>query len=329
MHQNLENDSKIFLYAFAGITATILSLVIGLFATRYTTGDLIAPPLTGSISFDEKLMYFASSKQITELDISAVGSSMTLNNWASEPVTAAFDKNYLNYASWGQSFKQTDVLIRFIVSLHKPKVIIMVASPIDFYKNDKKTQFFDHNEVKEYLLNKDVLSAYFKHFDPIYFFNNSIDIKQNRQNNNWYESVMFDFNGGVLLDIEPQKIDKTRWSTTIDMDEVDPSYYTQLKELMTYLSSKNTTLIMIQPPIRCAAIKNQLTSLDMHWKKLSELTDNKNFYFINGHEAMHLDDHFFVDYTHLNKDGAMFFTQKMVDLIKPIVGRKLSKTEVN
>lgn len=308
-----------FVYIFLSFTAIIVSLILtGLFVA-YRTGNLAAPPITGSISFDEKLHYIARTKQVEDIDVLAVGSSMTFNNLSSEPVADRISKKFINFSSWGLTIEQTAYLIKFLVPLYKPKIVIVVSSPMDFYYSNRTPALFDKNEVKQYLLNLDVVQSYSKHFDPIYLFNSSRDIKDLRESNNRYESLLFDSYGGVLLDIDKSAINKQRWNTRIDPAKLDPNAYRAFESLALFLKQQNIAFIMLQPPMRRAAVQDLSGQLAQHWQKIEDVSSGTSLTFINMHEQLDFADDLFVDYAHLNSKGAEIFTRKFLDIVSPVL----------
>lgn len=278
----------------------------------YSRGSLIAPPLTGSLSFDEKLFYIAQAKKVAKVDVLAVGSSMTFNNLSSAQIANGLSNKFINFSSWGLTIQQSSYLIKFLIPIYRPKVVIMVSSPMDFYRNKRKSAFFDTKEVRQYLLNPEIFQAYNRHFDPIYLLKSSSDIKEQRNSNRIYQSLMFDQYGGVLLDMNPTSINKERWETRIDPNRLDPSAYEVLEELALFLKQQNIAFIVVQPPMRQAAVQNITDQLEHHWQQVEAVSLKSSLVFVNLHKELMLSDDFFVDYAHLNYKGADLFTKKLL-----------------
>lgn len=310
-------DHKKFVFTFLGLTTTAVMSVLLILFLAYKTGNLAAPPVTGSLSFDEKLYYTAGMKGVKDIDVLAVGSSMTFNNLSSAPIADRISKKFINFSSWGLTIEQTAYFIKFLVPLYKPKIVIIVSSPMDFYYSKRSPALFDKNEVRRYLMGHDVIQSYGKHFDPIYLLKLSKDIKELRSSNSRYESLLFDAYGGVLLDINKANIDRERWETRIDPARLDPEAYRALENLGLFLKQQKITFVMVQPPMRHAAVDGLSGQLANHWQKVKDISSNTSFIFVNMHERLNLSDDFFVDYAHLNYKGADIFTRGFLDAVSP------------
>lgn len=312
-------DHKKFVFTFLGLTTIAVTSVSLILFLAYKSGNLSAPPVTGSLSFDEKLFFISEARKVGDIDVLAVGSSMTVNNLSSQPIADRVSKKFINFSSWGLTIEQTAYFVEFLVPLYKPKMVIIISSPMDFYDSNRSSALFDKNEVKRYLLNNETFQPYSKHFDPIYLFESSRNIKLQRSTNNIYESLMFDSYGGVLLDMNQSDINKQRWETRIDPSRLDPKAYAALERLALFLKQNKVTFVMAQPPIRHAAVDGILPLLNQHWQKIQEISSNSPFYFINMHDQLNLSDDYFVDYAHLNYKGADIFTRRFLDHVEPIL----------
>ena len=314
---------KIFVYALLASTAlTILVIGISFFAA-YKTGNLIAPPITGSLSFDEKLFFIAKTRPIDKIDVLAVGSSMTLNNLSSLPVVNGISDKFINFASWGLSIKQSEYFIRFLVPLYRPKVVIIVSSPLDFYFDKRDASLFDKEEVNRYLSDGDIIRSYSRHVYPLYMLKASRNIKQQRLLNTMYESLLYDPYGGVLLNIDKSNINQQRWDTKLHLSQIDDNAYGSLERLANFLAAEGIVLVMVQPPIRRAAITGTEDSVERHWKRIEDISLKTSFIFINMDRKLEFSDDYFVDYTHLNRRGADIFTTSLVDIIGPVCKKAL------
>lgn len=318
-HAMTKYSHKKFVYMFIALMLVAITSIMLMLLTAYNRGDLIAPPLTGSISFDEKLYYIARAKKVDKIDVLAVGSSMTFNNLSSSQVAKELGNKFLNFASWGLTIQQSSYLIKFLVPIYKPQVVIIVSSPMDFYRSYRKSAFFDKDEVKQYLLNPEILQAYNRHFDPRYILKSSWGIKDQRKSNHIYESLLFDPYGGVLLDIDQASINKERWETRIDPAKLDPVSYEALEDLALFLKQQDIAFIMVQPPMRQAAVDGLSPQLANHWQKISAISSKTGLTFINMHEKLGFTDNLFVDHAHLNQKGAEIFTQKFLEIASPSI----------
>lgn len=308
---------KKFVYALLVSTAvTIAVLGIGFFVA-HKTGNLIAPPITGSVSFDEKLFFIAKTRPIDKINVLAVGSSMTLNNLSSLPVVNGINDKFINFSSWGLSIKQSEYFIRFLVPLYRPKVVIIISSPIDFYFSKRNARLFDNEEVNRYLADANIIRSYSMHFDPLYMLKASRNIKQQRLLNTMYESLLYDPYGGVLFNIDKSNINQERWDTKLNPSMIDDNAYKALERLSNFLAAERIVLVMVQPPIRRAAIAGKEGLIKKHWQRIEDISVKAPFIFVNMDRKLELSDDYFVDYTHLNHKGADIFTKSLVDIIGP------------
>lgn len=312
--QKADNNIKLRQY-FRELILLIFIVVIALvsiFWALYRNDNLVAPPITGSLSFDEKIFYISKNRILDKRDVIAVGSSMTLNNLASRIIIDEYSESYFNFSSWGLTIKQAKYYIKFLLDIYNPRVVIMVSSPVDFYYSGRVENFFNESEMMSYLLEPNYLQAYYHHFDPYYLIKNSINIWKDRSSNQHYQSLMFDQNGGVTLDMDINDVNLKRWDTAISPQQIDQEAYTDLRELAIFLRNKGVKYVFIQPPMRQHAVEGIDAGLDMHWNKISGIAEMTGMYFINLHRELNFDDTYFVDYCHLNHVGAIHFTKRVV-----------------
>lgn len=295
----------------AGICIALLTLGIG--KLQYDEGRLAAPPVTGRLSFDEKLLYFRNNPPRDRIRVLAIGSSMTLNNLASVPVSDAVGGGYLNFSSWGLSVRQIAYLTRFLVERYQPEVVINVTGPMDFYRDAAPAEFFDRLEVTGFLDGGSTFLLYMKYFDPFYVVKNSLGLRAIRNGNSSYNSVMFDSAGGVLLDIAPDAIDEKRLNRRMDMARLDESAYAELANLATFLVARNIRYVIVQSPLRTTAIDNDMAGMRRHWGMLEQLAGKHGFRFINLFDSDVVTDGDFVDSAHLGRQGAERFTGKFLE----------------
>lgn len=296
--------------------STSVITLVATFWVLFGKGDLTAPPITGSLSFNEKIFYIANNKITEHRDVIAVGSSMTLNNLASEVMVRDYTNSYFNYASWGLTIKQADYYIRFLEAKYHPKVVLMVSSLMDFYRSGRAVKFFDYDEINAYIAHPAYLKLYYDHFDPIYLVRNSLNIKRYRTTNDGYKSLMFDSYGGVGLNISKSNIKKERWERRILIEKMDDEAYAALLSLASYLKNKGVKFVFVQPPIRAFAVQGAQNGLDEHWRKIRRIATETGMKFINLYGIPNFGDRYYVDYSHFNQEGADRFTRQVVGHMK-------------
>ena len=305
-------NHKQYVFAFFGVSVFIAVLTFLTGLILFDAGNLAAPPVTGRVSFDEKLMFFHNNTLPERVDVFAIGSSMTLNNLSSSVMVEATGENYRNFSSWGLLVKQMSYLVRFLADRYNPEVIINVTGPMDFYRSAVHADFFGANEVGGYLDGNDLFYLYLKYFDPLYLAKSSGYSKRRRSGNDMYDSVRFDYWGGVSLDIAKVNIDRERWERRIDPSRFDPDAYESLRELAEFLDKKNIQFVMVQPPVRAIAIEDNMESVKKHWKMIEEISREHSFLFVNLYEQQGITDKRFIDSTHLNYEGANIFTGQFI-----------------
>ena len=117
------------------VRCLLLSLPIatGLGAFILWNRDYIpAPRLTANVAINEQIHRIAGMPE-AKADVLALGSSMTLNNLASAPVTEHFGTTrYVNAGAWGFSAGELVHVAPVLVEHLKPHTMIVVTNLMDF-----------------------------------------------------------------------------------------------------------------------------------------------------------------------------------------------------
>jgi len=300
----------IFLVLLMIASAAIIGVVL------YRTNNLPAPPVTGRVSFNEKLFDFHNNSLPESIDILAVGSSMTLNNLATSIVIKNRSVKFRNFSSWGLTISEISHLIRFLVERYNPKIIINVSGPMDFYLNRSSPDFFAVKEVQNFLDDNNLIYLYLKYLNPHYLAKYSRFIRRWRTTNTIYESLSFDTSGGVSLSIAKKDVIKERWNAEIKDTEIDPMSYVELHDLASYLKKKKIKLIMVQSPIRGEVLDSNMSEVSAHWMQLENISKKTSFSFFNLHSEHELKNQYFVDSTHLNVKGSELFTEQFLNEVR-------------
>ncbi|MBA3710678.1 MAG: hypothetical protein H0W83_17875 [Planctomycetes bacterium] len=303
-----------YLLVVAVVTCAFLGIIGGLLIQQNNNGRLPPIPLTGNISFDEKLEWLWK-RGPRNWDVLAAGSSMTLNNLYSEGVINELSAgtSYVNSASWSLKIGDTRKFVDYLCALQQPKSVIVICGPMDFYGKNS-VEFIQTNNLNFYraTTNYGLLAA--QYFDPIYYYKHSQEIREQRRTRASYRTLMFDSGGGVPMDVSYPSIDSERWNEKPRPELIDPAQYIEFERLAVMLEARQIRFICAQSPIRSDAYDaSDTVALDRHWQRLSDILKAHGFPFYNIHRSLSLGPESFADYSHLNADGARQFTAALVE----------------
>ena len=115
-------------------------------------------------------------------------------------------------------------------------------------------------------------------------------------------------------------INLNRWNgKSIKEFVLDSSRYNYLDSVSLYCSRNDIKLVFIQSPFRegyySQLDKQSLNILNTHENKINSILSRNNQIFIKTKNQLWRDD-LFVDYSHLNKEGAKKYTQYFIDEYK-------------
>ena len=266
------------------------------------------PKLSKSMSFNAKAWNIKGMQLDGNIDVLAIGSSMSLNNIHTGTVKKYFGVNYVNLSSWGQNIAEDYNLIKIFSQRHKPKTIIISSAYMDFNNDSKGINYYslenylDGNKISDfkYLNMRNLLS------ESRNYFNMKNDTKS-------YLSLMYDDCGGINFEKNNFNINLNRWNgNSIDEFVFDSSRYNYLDSISVYCSRNDIKLVFIQSPFRegyySQLNKQALNILNTHENKINLILSRNNQIFIKTENQLWRDD-LFVDYSHLNKEGAKKYTQ--------------------
>ena len=270
------------------------------------------PILTSSVSFDMK-MKFLKNQNRKHVNILAIGSSMTLNNFNSDVLDSNFEisEEYLNLGAWGLQITDILNISKYFIPKYTPKLIIITTSLTDF-ENDKSYFQIPEGKVLDSYFSGNNTGLFLKHVDINSYIDRENEIKNSLIGNFDYKCLKFDKFGGVSLDIPISKIEISRWNRSVLMPK--EIQYDALKELINYLSALNIKLVLVQCPIK---MKNETITedsriIESHIKRLNEMFAGSKHLFLN---LLDLNDYLesdFCDTYHLNKTASIKFTLKVI-----------------
>ncbi len=317
----------ILFFAFFGLT------FIGIFAAwiiyNYPAVDNPAPNLSNSYSFNEKMLFMKNSKT-KKLDALAIGSSMSLNNLHSETIARQLGtKSFINASSWGLNMKDNYRLLKVLNEIYHPNVLLVAANISDFQRVSKTIRY---ELVKGYLESPfSNLNYYLKTFNMEYYFQNIKYASEVRNNVHDYEYLNYDKYGGMNYGAEDFNINQERWMGDSIVDaNFDPLQYQYLDSISTYCENNNIKLYFFQSPFREGYYSNlnekEKKLIYSHIERIQHILRDGNCTFINTVDTT-WSDSLFVDWTHLNKNGAKLFTEYCFDKVK--VQKNMADRKIN
>jgi hypothetical protein len=270
-----------------------------------------APVVTSSGLFDAKMRHI-KKQQVKQVNVMAIGSSITLYELKSDLVTKNLDTSYYNFASWGIQINDILLMLHKFIPEHRPKYVIMCASlgefmspPNSTYSNYLNTPTFIRNNLPEFF--------YLKNYNSIH---------QIIWRKYFEYPINFDAWGGASLTVKPKEINHKMW----DAHDVFPTRYTQsnykgLDSLAVWLKQQGIKFIFIQAPIKKSYANTAYYQqrINTHFDKCRSIIENRGGIYLNYHSTTIFTDSLFVDQYHLQNAGAIVFTKEIVADLKKVI----------
>jgi len=274
---------------------------------------------SNSISYDVKLNYIQNNKLMNNSDTIVIGSSMALNNINGIELedNSINIKKVANLSSWGLQTSEVLQLIK-LVDLKNIKYLIYSTQYFDFRESRLKN--IDEKEVEKYLNNQFTLYPYKITIQGLTNnLANNIRYKNLYLNPNKYSYLDYDRTGSINLTFGSEFIKKDRWENEYKkIYNLSTQCFEALAELSQISKLHNIQLIVITTPIRKSILYSNEGVLDIFNEfttKLSNLSIKQNFIYLNTQSILNLTDEYFVDRTHLNKNGATLVSAEISKLI--------------
>ena len=288
--------------------------VIGAWTVQAALRGRLAPvPLSGNVSFDEK-MEWMWKRGDRRWDVLAIGSSMTLNNLDCAELATRLPAGVAlaNASSWSLKIGDARALADYLVAVHPPRAVVMVTGAMDFYGGGKSS-FVRPADLDFYRSTRAYSLLVARYFDPLWYYDRADHIAEQRATRSWYSSLDFDEWGGVPLDVHWPKVAAERWNEHPRPALIDQRQYAEFERLVADLASAHVHLICAQAPIRddAFAICDQ-PALRAHWARVAAILGAHGFRFYNLHGELALDRGCYADYSHLNAEGARRFTAALL-----------------
>jgi len=270
-----------------------------------------APIVTSSDLFDAKMRHI-KKQHVKQVNLMAIGSSITLYELKSDLVTQNLDTSYYNFASWGTQITDMKLMLAKFIPEHHPKYVIMCASlgefmspPNSTYSNYLNTPTFIRNNLPGFF--------YLKNYNSIH---------QIIWRKYFEYPINFDAWGGASLTVKPQNINHKTW----DAHDVFPTRYTQsnyngLDSLAVWLKQQNIKFIFIQAPIKKSYANTVYYQqrINTHFDKCRSIIESRGGIYLNYYNTTVFTDSLFVDQFHLQNAGAIVFTKEIIADLKEVI----------
>jgi hypothetical protein len=302
-----------YLMVLAMVVAAALGVTCAWTFHTARAGRLAPVPLSGSVSFDEKMEWLWKRGE-RRWDVLAIGSSMTLNNLDCGELAARLPPGVTlaNASSWSLKIADTRALYDYLSDIRRPRAVVLVTGPMDFYGGAQtgfvkpaQLDFFRGTAVYPLLVAR--------YFDPWWYYGRADQIAGQRASRDWYTSLDFDPWGGVLLDVRWPTVNEERWNERPRPDRIDQRQYAELERLVATLARDHVALICAQAPIRSDAFAQcDQRGVCAHWARVAAILSAHGYRFHNFHGELSLPREDYADYSHLNAEGARAFTTALL-----------------
>lgn len=213
---------------------------------------------------------------------------------------------YLNVAAFGMKIAHTRALVPEYIRRFNPKCLILLCGTVDFYADKRPADQFDLSDIRYFLNGAPYCLYVAQYFDIRYFLSRSLEIRSLRSKRDTYVSLYFDSYGGVPLEIPPSGISSIRWTDTVRPDLFDNLQYAELEKIMDLCAVEKVGLIVVQSPLRNGSITEiNIAGTRDHWDRVQHIVSRAGQVFLETYSRLDLDDSCFVDYSHLNRKGAV------------------------
>lgn len=268
-----------------------------------------APRLTANIAVNEQVHRLTRMPK-ERVEVLAIGSSMTLNNLASDPVVEHFGTtHYQNAAAWGIGASELELYGPVLVHHFKPRLVIVVTNMMDLQRGSPMSPV-DTATLAEHLRSDGGPLTYLRHWNAPYYLRQMETNRIRFSDPGNYEYLGYDAHGGSTLDVPDERIDRDRFDAppprSADLDTARLSAFTRFAR---YLSTHEVDLLVFCSPYR-DGLRDQVTDQDAarYVDRLRGILDPMGHRLVNGY-AGHWPDSLFSDASHLDRSGAEAFTR--------------------
>jgi len=292
-------------------------IIIGLLYYFYRIGgnDLPAPAFSNSISFNEKID-FIRGKDLSKIEHIVLGSSMSLNNIDSETIVKYLGENYFNLGSWGFKISDSENYLRNMIHLFPNLKTVIISTTFVDFSSSVRNIVVDYDLVRNSILYDIGNWVYLFSLDIRYLKNNSETNKLKMRSSGSYDILSFDKYGGVILKLDKDQINQERWNNDILDFDVSESELKSLSGIINLLHKRNVKTVIAIPPQREGLMNEEKRiRLGKEIDRIRSAVHDQNGFFVNSFERGSWNDSLFVDYCHLNKAGAVIYTDYILSSI--------------
>jgi hypothetical protein len=266
-------------------------------------------------------VYEIKKKQLKQVDIMVIGSSVALDDVNSKIMTDTFRKSYYNFGSWNLQVADTYNFLKGYYANCQPKYVIFASTFADFLSGPNGA-LPDHLEITGNFLGY----YYLKNFANL----NELQerkalLSKYATHDNIYESLKYDDGGGIILNMTKKDIIASRYKMSTLFFNMFPSPYTanaykSLGELAAFLKSKHVKLIFIQVPLNHYVVKDAAskTKALAHFnacKSIVEANGGTCFNYVNSD----IPDSLYADPMHLSGAGSAVLTKQIARDLKSTI----------
>lgn len=299
--------ARSWLAIFAGGFSLILLILAGLiFALR----DQLPPPkFSSNLSLNEKIRWARPHLQGGACEGLVLGSSMALNNVDAKGLATMAQNNVVNLGVWGLEIQGSSALIESILSICKPKFILLPIYYGDF-AGSADGAGAEMQSIDAYLRDKSRhdLLHYARHGDLFGLWRNYRSLKRNRAlGGTSYQNLAYDRGGSALLNCEGFARDPQRWDGYRKRNAVfDRKTQNDFEIMLERLQKLGIKTIIAETPMRGVA-RDFLAEPLNNWRQtIAKTAAERGALFLP--PPSDFGDALFADYTHLNACGAQAWT---------------------
>lgn len=300
------------------LRCTLLALPVVVATVAYVAWNrryLPAPQVTTNFALNEKLLLARNAAQ-QGVDVLSIGSSMTLNNLASDAVTAHFGTTrYLNLGAWGTGASELAVIGPALVERLRPHTVIVATNLMDF-TGEHLVSARDSAAIARFLGSRCLPWDYFIGWNGPYYLR-QIEANKVRLNDPAnYEYFALDPYGGATLDMPDERIDRARYDRRPPAPgKLEEVRYRAFEGFARYLGERGVRLVVLQCAYRDGVRTRESDALQArHVERLDAMLGRL------GHTVVDANirdwaDTLYVDSSHLGPEGARSFSAFCMEVL--------------
>lgn len=277
-----------------------------------------APRLTSNVALNEQVHRLAliPSEQV---EVLAMGSSMTLNNLASVPVMEAFGTDrYQNAGAWGIGLLEAAALAPILLEHFQPSWVILVTNMMDM-QGPSLLKPSELDPIREHLRRKGAWVDHLRHWDASWVLR-QLDLNRIRFHDRGnYEFLGFDAHGSATLDVPKDRVLPSRYDALPPRpSDLSEDRFNALKELGQFIQKKqHGRLVVICSPyrggLRTPAVDHAYAA---YVERIGAMLAPMGHIVVDGSKVRWPDD-LFCDNSHFNEQGAEAFTRWSMQQLFP------------